>query len=302
MKKISAVLLLIVLFLFISCDQNSQETGTVSLNITDAPVSIDGLIGVYITFTEITVKVAGTEDWLSLAVFEDGLTLNLLNLTEGVTEVIAADVELPSGQINQIRFMLDAPVEGETPGSNPGCYLEYVEGVTYPLRVPSGSESGFKGVNSFDVPVNGEVTVTADFDVRKSLVYSGGIYKLKPVIRLIVDNEAGKINGGLTVSNESLQYSVYAYEAGSYTDSEIEADADGVQFASAVSSSYAYIPEGETELRYKLAFLAEGYYDLIIASHDGAVDSELIYLDRSNGVSVSAGETTIQDINTISEP
>ena len=298
MKKISIILLLTVLFLFISCDQNSVTTGTVSLNITDAPVSADGLIGVYITFSEITVNVAGTEEWQSLAVFEDGLTLNLLDLTEGVTEVLATDVELPSGQINQIRFMLDAPVEGENPGTNPGCYLEYTGGITYPLRVPSGSESGFKGVNSFDVPVNGEVTVTADFDVRKSLVFSGGIYKLKPVIRMIVDNEAGKINGNLTVEDASLQYSIYAYENGTYTDSEVDADAEGVQFASAVSSTYACIPEGETELRYKLAFLAEGDYDLIIASHDGAVDSVLIYLDRSDVVSVTAGETTIQDIDT----
>lgn len=286
------------LFLFVSCGQNGTETGRVTLSITDAPVTAEGLIGVYITFSEITVNVAGTEEWQSLAFFEDGFTLNLLDLSEGVTELLAAEVELPAGQINQMRFILDAAEEGDLPGTESGCYLEYIGGITYPLRVPSGSESGFKAVNSFDVPINGDVRVTADFDIRKSLVYSGGIYKLKPVIRLIVDDEAGKINGRLIVNDESLKYSVYAYEAGSYTDDEITADSEGVQFASAVSSTYACIPEGETELRYMLAFLAEGEYDLIVASHDGGTDSALLYVDRSDGVMVSAGETTPHTIDT----
>jgi hypothetical protein len=84
--------------------------------------------------------------------------------------------------------------------SNPGCYLEFEDGSTENLYVSSGAQTGYKTVGSFTVPINGSVDVTADFDVRKSVVEAGvtGMYLLKPTIRLVVENQAGQIAGSVS--------------------------------------------------------------------------------------------------------
>ena len=274
-----------------------DDTGFVTLNLTDAPVMIDELEGVNITITEIQANIPGTGEgsWETLILFEEGEKFNLLDLTEGTTANLADNVELPSGRVNQIRFFLNAPVEGGD-GSNPGCFLEFEDGTINPLYIPSGEETGFKAVNSFTIPVNGEVRVTADFDARKSIVESNGIYKLKPTIRLIVDGEAGKINGTVTTDGTYSEYWVYAYEKNGFSDSEVNADDDGVQFAGSVTSSC--VKEVTTEdCNYILAFLAEGEYDLVVAGNPGNGDP-LEYVDIQTGVAVESGETTHQDIDT----
>ena len=299
MKKF--LIFLLTACLFISCSQDAADSGLVTFNITDAPVSTEGLTAVYITISEVLVKVADSDDWLSLVTFDEGLKLNLLDLTEGKTANLADSVELPSGRVNQIRLMLDAPVDQEAVPANPGCYL-VIDDVKHPLWVPSGSESGFKLVNSFTIPVNGEVTVTADFDIRKSLVLSGEVYKLKPAVRVIVDGEAGQISGELTGAQTlagSEGYSnfvVYAYEPGGDISGEAVENADGIQFPNAVTSTFACPVDGnEEDLRYKLAFLAEGSYDLIVAAYK-TVDEILEVVTTVSGVQVESGETTNQDI------
>ncbi len=293
MKKLFLFSVSILIFL-LSCSMGS-DTGSLTLNLTDAPVRQDGLESVFITFTQIDANLPGSGGWQTLASFEDendghGRTVDLMTLTEGKTIPLAEDVELPSGRVNQIRFALNAPEEGGD-GSNPGCYLLYSDGTKVPLYIPSGTSTGFKAVNSFTVPVNGDVTVTADFDARKSLVDSGDVVKLRPTIRLIVDDEAGRINGTVTTDGTYGNYTVFAYEEGDYDASEVSPDADGIRFAGSVASSLV-----NDEGSYVLAFLAEGSYDLIVAGNDDGSDP--VYVDAVYSVAVESGKGTHQDIDT----
>jgi hypothetical protein len=119
--------------------------------------------------------------------------------------------------------------------------------------------------------MNGSVDVTADFDVRKSVVEAtiSGMYILKPTIRLLVDNQAGVIAG--TVSNipEGRQVVVYAYESGSYEGSEA-ADplVEETRFPNAITSDMV-----DENGEYHLAFLAPGAYDLVVAA---TIDGEFV--------------------------
>jgi len=286
------ILLAAALIFLLSCSVD-ETTGTLTLKLTDAPVAFDSLEAVYITFDEISANISGTgeEGWQSLAVFEEGLTVDLKSLTDGMATILAKNIELPAGQVNQIRFMLDAPAEGE-PLGNPGCFLRFTNGVTVPLYIPSGENSGFKAVNSFTVPVNGEVTVTADFDARKSLVRSGGKFRLRPTIRLIVDNQAGRINGTVTLTDIYSEYSIYAYENDTYNTKETEQDRDGIQFPGAVSSTTV-----KEDFSYVLAYLMEGTYDLVVAGNRGD-GSDLTVIDTEENVPVEAEKTTHRDIDT----
>jgi len=85
--------------------------------------------------------------------------------------------------------MLDIPEDGSDK-ANPGCYLKFTDNSTEPLFVPSGGETGYKAIVHFEVPVNGTVEVTADFDARKAVVVSGSSYILNPTIKLMINDQS----------------------------------------------------------------------------------------------------------------
>lgn len=292
MKKLIFVLGAVALTLFFASCSKETGTGTLKLSLTDSPVDAESVAGVYITINEIQVH-NPAEGWLTLEEFEGPQTFNLLDLTRGEVSLLGA-FELEGGKYTQIRFLLDAPERGGMKPVNPGCYIEFTDETTEPLFVPSGSQSGFKAVGQFTVPINGTVEITADFDVRKSVVETGGMsprYILRPVIRLIVENEAGGIRGNVINIPEDTGIVVYAYADGEYAEGEADdPEGEAVRFPNAVSSDMV------CELgKYHIAFLAEGMYDLIVTS---LVDGEFgEVLGIIEDVSVESRKMTIQDID-----
>lgn len=273
-KKIlfSFAILSFAALIFSSCQKdNDKLTGTIHLSITDAPIYEFDITGVFITITGIEYNHNGS--WLVFEEFEGPQEFNLLDLTEGVSELLGS-FELEAGTYTQIRFMLDAPVVGVGIPSTTGCWLKFEDGTTQPLFVPSGSQTGYKAVGEFTVPANGSVAVTADWNVEKSVVQAGlsGIFILKPVIRLVVDNQAGQIAGTLEKMEEGIEYVVYAYEADEYTEAEAADPApETPRFPNAIVSGKA------NELgKFYLAFLAEGMYDLVIVALVDGKFSEVV--------------------------
>lgn len=274
--KISILSALIVLFaLFSGCEEeDSGQTGTMSLSVTDAPVDNDAIEGVYITVNGLEYH---TQDsgWQTFEEYEGPKEFNLLELTDGVEEMLGT-FEMEAGQYNQLRFMLDIPEKGQTQPSNPDCYL-MVNGEKEPLFVPSGGQTGYKAVGAFQVPSNGTVELTADWDARKAVVETGsGLYILRPTIRLIAKGEAGTISGEISnVPDDADDIVVYAYEDDidqEYIEEEAaEPGEEESRFPNAVTSDVMGNEDG-----YKLWYLAPGTYDLIVVKQvDGEFDSVL---------------------------
>lgn len=275
MKRIPFILSFILIagfatFLLSSCEDISIDDpnvnpnkGILHLSITDAPIDAYDVTGVFITVTDIQIHKGG-EDWMTIETFEGPQVYNLLELTDGISELMAS-IELDAGVYTQLRFMIDAPEEmGQGNHTNPGCYIEFGDGTSAPLFVPSGSQTGYKAIGPFQVPSNGEVHVIADFDVRKSVTQAGrsGRFILKPTIRLIVEDQAGRISGTLTNLGEDYGAAIYAYEAGSYTAEEAnEPEADNPRFPNAVTSDVV-----DEDGVFKLCFLAPGNYDLVVVT------------------------------------
>ena len=294
MKKMLFIMAAMALPLFfISCEEQSGSAGTLMLSITDAPVDSSDVTGVFITINEIQVHTSD-DDWVIMEDFEGPETFNLLDLTRGESDLLGG-FELEGGSYTQIRFILDAPVLGTVKPVNPGCYIEFKDGSTHPLFVPSGSESGFKGVGNFKVPGNGTVEITADFNVRKSVHKTGSAsprYILRPVIRLIVDNEAGSIHGNVTNIPEDTGIVIYAYEDGIYQPEEADEPADTTlsRFPNAVSSDRV-----DSLGVYHIAYLAAGNYDLIVTSLNESTFGEVLGIIED--VTVESRKTTHQDID-----
>jgi len=163
--------------------EQALGTGILKLYLSDAPMDAENVAGVYIAINEIQYHLDG--QWITCEEFEGPQTYNLLELTGG-NFALLGELTLPAGYYTQIRFILDIPEEGSS-SANLGCYVKFADNSTQPLFAPSGGKTGYKAIGYFEVPVNGTVEVTADFDVRKAVVVAGSSYILKPTIKLIVN-------------------------------------------------------------------------------------------------------------------
>jgi len=292
MKKILlsvAIILVVLAASGLSCEETPETgTGTLALYLSDAPIDAENVTGVYIKINEIQYHI--NDQWTTCDEFEGPKIYNLLELTGG-NSTLLGELTLPGGHYNQIRFMLDIPEMGQDP-YNPGCYIKFADNSTSPLFVPSGNTTGYKGVGQFTVPNNGTVQVTADFDVRKAVHLASSHYILHPTIRLVVNNEAGRISGSIANNSTYTDIIVFAYEDGTWADTE---DDDPVypesRFPNAVNSG-KMCDDGH----YTIPLLAAGTYDLAVAGYNGDVFGEV--LGFVSDVVVESNKTTKQNINT----
>lgn len=108
---------------------------------------------------------------------------NLLDFDNGVDTLIATG-NLTIDQVSQIRLVL-GPNNSVVTG-----------GQTYPLKVPSGEQSGLKLQVHQTLQAGVAYYVLLDFDANKSVVTEGnGSYLLKPVISTIETAISGSLRG-----------------------------------------------------------------------------------------------------------
>jgi hypothetical protein len=298
MKRIAIILSLIIgLFvIFQGCEKDNDDenyTGILSLSLTDAPVDLETIDSINLEITGIEYNKAGGS-WTMVEDYGEPKTYNILNLTDGTSELIG-EFPVEAGRYTQLRFLLNAPDYSESPNqSNPGCYVVFKDGTVEPLFVSSGGETGYKAVGEFVVPINGSVSVTADFDARKSILKeagASGMFVLKPTIRLIVDNEAGAIAGNLLNTATDTSYVVYAYEDGTYETSESDDPATGEpRFPNAVTSD-----QPNDANHYRLSYLAPATYDIVVASFIDTSFQDVVGIVED--VSVTSEKVTNKDID-----
>ena len=148
------------------------------MTITDVPVNYDGITGVFITVSEIHYHTS-ENSWKVFTDYAVPKTFNLPDLQRGESGLLGS-FELESGTYTQIKFLLDAPIFCMGQHSNPGYYPEFKDESDTSLFVPSGSKTGCKAAGEFTVSINRSVDVTADFDLRKSIIKASttGIYRM----------------------------------------------------------------------------------------------------------------------------
>jgi len=302
MKYFLTILLVISTLMVTACstsDDNgsgaTEDTGTLILKLTDAPVDNENLTGVYIAINEIEVNRSASDEanWTTVREYDEPLVYNLLELTNGNFASLG-EFELTAGQYNQIRFLLEIQEHGDSPPTTPGSYVEFSDATTEPLFVPSGGQTGYKAVGAFEVPVNGEVEVTVDFNLRKALHVTGQgnnqRYILKPTLRLIVDSQSGNVSGTITLDTTYTDIVIFAYENGDWDISEANTPLEGEsRFPNAVTSS-----KKSDDNTYILAYLAYGTYDLVVAGYNGETFGEVLGI--VSGIILDSNHTT-QNIN-----
>lgn len=159
--------------------QPGAGTGTLSIEMTDAP--IDDVAELWVYVSGLNVKPAGGPlVRLRPPEMQAGL-YDLLDLQDGVS-VILFDSAVPADDYEFIEIELDQSQSFLIETAAPG--------VEVPLQIASGKAKLNGG--PFGVRPDGTTTVVFDFDAAKSLKRKGnGDYLLKPFLQITRTTESG---------------------------------------------------------------------------------------------------------------
>lgn len=299
-------LLIFSMVFIISCsndddDMNTTaETYNTSVEVTDAPIDNANVQGAFVTITNIKINGNALEGFQTT-------TVNLLALQNGNTQALG-NVNLESGTTSNIVIEVDNEMNDQ--GEAMGNYIETTSGEKIALVIESGE---IVLTDAAEVAASANNTIVLDFDLRKMIgkdsegnfqLVSGS--ELQSSIRAVNKMNAGTIEGNVEDTNNTADtVVVYAYEKGTWADSEANENASGVRFAGAVNSSVV----SETNGNYSLHFLEEGDYELHYASYSedtmtgGMSFHGMVQVEAATGMginilgfSVGANSTTTADV------
>lgn len=203
-----AVSLAFLAFIGCSEDENNgnpgDTTGRMTVKLTDAPFPFDMVAEANVTIFKVDARLKDSEDEEMdddteessfVTLMEEEISVNLLDLTNGVTEELA-DVEVPAGTYDLVRVHVR------------GVNVVLTDERTFELDVPSGEQTGIKIFIDPGLAVAGGLSsdLLLDFDVSRSFVAKGNInsvdgitgFNFKPVIKASNLSTAGTLSGTVT--------------------------------------------------------------------------------------------------------
>jgi len=188
-----------VAMLIFSCSDSTSPDpggqGQIKISMVDSPAGYNEVNIVVIRVEVHEADAESNDGWF--VINNNTATYDLLLLRNGAS-VVLGNHSLNAGHYTQIRLIIGT-------GSN-----VVVDGVTYPLEIPSGEQSGVKLNHQFEIQPGLLYELLLDFDAERSIVLTGnGQYKLKPVIRLIPVVISGSISGKINpVSATGFVYAI----------------------------------------------------------------------------------------------
>lgn len=257
------------------------ETAPLSVGVTDAPV--DDADAVVVTFA--AIELLGDDDDVRQRFdFDSPISVDLLEQQGEQQFFLIQDRQVPVGVYDQIRLIVDGPNNASCNAAqgNPDHpnYIT-VDGVDYPLIVPSGAQTGLKIQGPITVAAGGSAAYTVDFDLRKSIAERGatGCYNLRPVLR-VVDNAAvgtleGEVDPALLADASCTSdpvsgagAAVYVF-AGAGQDPDDFDGVDSEPLTTALLEPVQLLPDGPLTFTYQVGFLLEGSYTVALSCQAG---------------------------------
>ncbi|WP_435654088.1 DUF4382 domain-containing protein [Cellulophaga baltica] len=270
--------ILSMVFLLFGCSDNNDtangSTGTLSIQLTDAPFLYDMVAEANVTIFKIDARYKGAVETDSLladgnsfiTLSEEEVPINLLELTNGITENLV-NLEVPAGTYDLVRVYVK------------GVNVILNDGTVYDLNVPSGEQTGIKVFIQPGLVVQGGLSsdLLLDFDVSKSFVAKGGRnnlsgFNFKPVIKASNLATAGTLKGLVTTTEDNISVGL-----------------EGAQVSVIVADTINTTTFSDIDGRFVIMGLQEGSYDLLVAL-------EGYTSERKEGIAIVASNNTTQDV------
>lgn len=270
--------ILSMIFLLFGCSDNNDtangSTGTLSIQLTDAPFLYDMVAEANVTIFKIDARYKGAVETDSVSadgnsfitLSEEEVPINLLELTNGITENLV-NLEVPAGTYDLVRVYVK------------GVNVILNDGTVYDLNVPSGEQTGIKVFIQPGLVVQGGLSsdLLLDFDVSKSFVAKGGRnnlsgFNFKPVIKASNLATAGTLKGLVTTTEDNISVGL-----------------EGAQVSVIVADTINTTTFSDIDGRFVIMGLQEGSYDLLVAL-------EGYTSERKEGIAIVASNNTTQDV------
>lgn len=275
--KIFSSLFAVMTLFFVSCSDdegnggNPQGTGTLSVQLTDAPFPYELVAEANVTVYKVEARrVSEDDDDDALTVspyitlMEEEIETNLLELTNGLTLQLA-EIEVPVGTYDQVRVYVK------------GVNVVLTDGTVYDLKVPSGDSSGIKVFIDPGITVVGGLSsdLLLDFDVSRSFVAKGNLdvngFNFKPVIKASNLSTAGTLAGNVSTIEEETQIGLFGAQVSVFA-------------ADTLNTTSFTDPDGN----YTILGLEAGTYE-VVSEFEGFIASDTLE------VQINSANVTTQD-------
>jgi len=238
----------------------SGPSGTMKLELTDAPIDDANVQAVFVTVAEVKV------DGKPFPAFTGKKTVNILALQNGNVESLGLS-RLEAGTYSNIALVLD--YASDASGNAPGCYVLGRDNQKYNLAAGGAQRVEIKANRPVEVTKDAQTEYVFDFDLRKAIKDNNGNTaggytfgaegELQSTVRIVKKARSGAIVGRCANASNNGRVVVYAYAKGQFNRS---AEA-GSQFRGAITSAAC-----DNNGNYRVSFLEEGEYELHFVSYE----------------------------------
>lgn len=287
-----------------ACGGNDDNTGSLSVGVTDAPV--DDAEAVVVTFTAVEL-LDSNGDTAETFTLDSPQSIDLLALQGSNSEFLVSGETVPAGQYEEVRLLVDTENASCQNLSAPFASYITIDGTDFPLVVPSGASSGLKVKGPITVAAGGNAAYTVDFDLRKSIAERGSndCYNLRPVLRVVDNAEVGTLSGrvdGALLADSNCTADPVSGEGASvyvYTGADVTpVDVDGIDPEPLSSSLLSPADDQTGDFTYEVGFLLAGDYTASFTCQAGDDDPEAsdpIEFGPTANVTIQADTVTTQN-------
>jgi hypothetical protein len=274
--------------------------GRLSLAVTDAPV--DDARAVVIQFRGVAFKREGMGSETVTDLDPSPRQIDLLQFQDGRAAILLDNVTLPAGRYEWLRLIVD---------SEPNVRDSFVtldSGAECELRVPSGAESGLKLNGGVTLPADGNVALTVDFDLRKSIHAPPGqrgsgldctqALLMRPTLRLVDNANVGAIAGHVDAAlvTAGCLPKVYVFEGANAAADDIEESTQTTPDVDPTMVATVNVVNGVTRYDYRASFVPAGTYTVAYTcGDDDPTDDDTLTFVQPQNATVQPNLITIVD-------
>lgn len=280
-----------------SDDSPAPQTGTLTLQVTDAPV--DSVVELWIQFTGVTLK---PQDADALTIeFDAPANIDLRSLTGSNTSDLLDSHEVAAGDYNWIRLHVNAVEDGVM-----DSFVMTDTGQMIELEV--SNQQFLQLVSGFTIAAGNNVSFVIDWDLRKGLTIPNNpnmdAWRLRPALRISNLQEAGSVSGVVEASylTDASCTNDLAADTGNavYLFAGHDAVAEDIHTEATDPIATTTVEQDMDGLyAYELVFLSPGEYTVAFtcqASDDEAdTDDDVVFAVSAN-VTISEDESVVLNL------